>query len=146
MRPALALAIVLTLAACGLDRAAPPDDGTAVPDTALVPGAPRDANATAPDSLIGSVEVDDNPATIVSMTAGDRACYVTVREAGGATVEKAAAFPLCERDDLVGRRVLLTTAMANIQAESCQGDPDCTETERVRMILAADPVDEILSP
>ncbi len=88
----------------------------------------------------GSAAVDyEAPVTLVSMAAGDIACYLTVRTAGGAERTEYADFRLCERDDLVGQRVVLTATPSPVQSPSCQGDPECTDTEMVNLITGADP-------
>jgi hypothetical protein len=45
-----------------------------------------------------------------------------------------ADFEICEQD-LVGQRVELIYEAANIQAASCEGDPDCRQTEEVMLIV-----------
>ena len=80
-------------------------------------------------------------ATIQSLTAGDRACYVELTAANGETSTEFADFDICEQD-LVGKRVRLTYESGNILAESCQGNPDCGQSETVMLITQV----EVLSP
>ncbi|MGB3200263.1 MAG: hypothetical protein WBA99_05140 [Nodosilinea sp.] len=71
--------------------------------------------------------------TIQSLTAGDRACYVEVINNQRQRFTEFADFEICEQN-LVGQRVQLTYEPGNIQAVSCQGNPDCAETETVMLI------------
>jgi hypothetical protein len=80
----------------------------------------------------------DQPSTAIvkSLTAGDRACYVELMDDKGKVSTQYADFDLCEQD-LVGKRAKLTYKAGNIQAESCQGDPECTASEKVMLIIKA---------
>lgn len=80
-------------------------------------------------------------ATIQRLNAGDRACYVELTAANGETSTEFADFEICEQD-LVGKRVRLTYESGNILAESCQGNPDCGQSETVMLITQV----EVLSP
>jgi len=80
-------------------------------------------------------------ATIQSLTAGDRACYVDLTADSGQTSTEFADFDICEQD-LVGKRVRLTYESGNILAESCQGNPDCGQSETVMLITQV----EVLAP
>lgn len=73
-------------------------------------------------------------AIIQSLTAGDRACYVELMDDLGNVSTQYADFEICEQD-LVGQRVELIYEAANIQAASCEGDPDCRQTEEVMLIV-----------
>ncbi|MCT0206550.1 hypothetical protein [Synechococcus sp. CS-1332] len=74
--------------------------------------------------------------TVRAIQPGDRACYLTLVEAGRHTSTQMADFELCEQD-LVGKRARFTYADAQVMALSCQGDPACRATERVRWIVKA---------
>lgn len=78
-------------------------------------------------------------ATIVEMNAGDVACYVTLRDERGGKLEEMAAFEVCEKKSLVGRKVRLSWRMGNVLGPSCQGDPNCKETIRVPLVVDAVP-------
>lgn len=43
-----------------------------------------------------------------------------------------------EQEKLVGQRVHLKRAPTRIMAMSCQGNPECTKTETVNLIIAAE--------
>jgi hypothetical protein len=79
-------------------------------------------------------------ATIQNLTTGDRACYVDILDAGGVASTQYADFEICERD-LVGKDVQLTYESANIPAASCEGNPDCDETETVMLITQAEVIE-----
>lgn len=57
-------------------------------------------------------------ATVQSLTAGDRACYVELVNENGQTSTEFASFDICEQD-LVGKQVRLTYESGNILAASC---------------------------
>lgn len=82
----------------------------------------------------------DDAVTVRGLTAGDRACYMEVEDGDGERREQMAAFELCERADLVGKKVRLRTEKAQVQAESCQGNPDCTDTETVDLVQSVEEV------
>lgn len=138
MRALLALAVALTLAACGPETA--PDDSTETVESGA-------SNPTASgDSIPAGALVDDGvdydqPVQLVSMESGDRACYLTVRPDGGPERTDMAAFGLCERTELVGQRVALTVTPSPVMAESCGGNPECTETEQVNLVTGLDLAD-----
>lgn len=143
LRATLAVAL-LALAACG-DADAPADAGP-VGETTVISGetdapVPGRVAATPEDSEGADADAPDlpQPVTITAMQAGDAACYVTLTDAAGATREEMAAFEICEQTDLVGTPVTIRTEMGNVMAASCQGDPDCPDSDTVRLIVEATP-------
>lgn len=78
--------------------------------------------------------------TLEDLQHGDRACYVVV-DAGTAEAQSIEGdFELCaggSRDAtaLIGKRVTYTTEKAKVQAASCQGDPDCTDSDEVDLVM-----------
>lgn len=137
----LLLSLTLILAACGPDADAPVPAADRAPVGSAAPP-PTVVDTTSGDTLVvGAAQESDEVVTITAMKPGDRACYLSVTGPAGARSE-IAAFEFCERDDLIGQRVTLTTVATQIQAESCQGDPECRETETVRLVMAADLADE----
>ena len=110
---------------------------TATPKRALPPEhdapAPLEHHAAEPEAA----------ATLVRVEAGDRACYVTLRTAGGEATQPG-DFALCpggayDASALVGKRVVLATKHDKIQAVSCQGNPDCADSEAVDLVVAIVP-------
>ena len=77
---------------------------------------------------------DERTVTLLALSQGDRACYLTVDDGSGVEREELAVFELCSRNDLVGREIRLNTRLAPVQALSCAGDPDCTESDTVAII------------
>ena len=138
------LALALVLSACA-DDAAPPVPAEAATPDANNPAASMDS--IPPAALrTDSISADyDEPVTLVSMKAGDVACYLTVHGAQETRTELA-DFRVCERTDLVGTRVLLTATPSQVQAQSCGGDPECRDTEAVNLVTGIDPASEELPP
>lgn len=89
--------------------------------------------------LIGCQKADD-AVTVRGLTAGDRACYMEVEDGAGNRREQMAAFEICERAELIGKQVRLRLEKAQVQAESCQGNPDCTDTETVDLVQSVEEV------
>ncbi|MGB3542600.1 hypothetical protein [Rubrivirga sp.] len=80
-------------------------------------------------------------ALATDMESGDRACYVMLREDGGAATTVMADYSVCDSDVIIGRRVQLDYEPGNVIAESCEGDPDCLDTETVAIAVTAVPID-----
>jgi hypothetical protein len=75
---------------------------------------------------------------IVSMEAGDVACYVNLKSDKGTAFREMANFEICEQERaLKGKRVNLTYEMGKVLADSCQGNPDCKKTQTVVLIKTA---------
>jgi len=76
--------------------------------------------------------------TLKELQNGDRACYV-ILDIDGQEQSMEGDFDLCEggpRDAsaLVGKRVTYTTERAKVQAASCEGDPECAESDEVDLV------------
>lgn len=98
-----------------------------------------DSFAAEPASGQGRKEGDSRKkkpeiALLKSMEVGDVACYVTLEDAKGVESTQMADFEICENEGLLGKRVLIRRVRANVMAQSCQGNPDCTQTETVNLI------------
>lgn len=76
-------------------------------------------------------------ATVQDLTVGDRACYVKLTDSNGQVSTEFANFEICDQD-IVGKQVRLTYESGNIMAESCQGDPECAQSETVMLITGAE--------
>lgn len=72
-----------------------------------------------------------------SAESGDTACYLSLVDDRGVPFEEMADFEICEKPSLIGKRVLLTYEIANVMSDECQGDPDCTKTRAVPLVIAA---------
>ncbi len=80
------------------------------------------------------------PVTLIGLESGDVACYVTVND-GSEEKYYDGDFELCEgggsdATPLIGKSVMITTEKAQVQAGSCEGDPECTETEEVDLVVS----------
>jgi hypothetical protein len=85
----------------------------------------------------GTAEV----ATVRSLSSGDRACYMELENERGKKSDEFADFDLCDRENLVGRRVRITRERAPIISTECIIQPaGCTKTDTVDMIVAAEVV------
>ena len=82
----------------------------------------------------------DTFGTIMSMNAGDTACYLKLKDDRGAAFEEMARFEICEQRALVGKRVALTYVQQTVMSPDCQGDPACKKTRTVALVSAAKPV------
>lgn len=77
--------------------------------------------------------------TLKELQNGDRACYVVVDTAAGEqSIE--GDFELCpgaskDASALIGQRVTWTTEKAKVQAASCEGNPDCADSDEVDLIV-----------
>lgn len=77
---------------------------------------------------------------IKSLTPGDRACYIELDNAEEVASDEMASFELCDQPELIGKRVRLKREPTPIMAMSCEGNPECTKTETVDLIVAAEVV------
>ena len=93
--------------------------------------------ATAQETVKVGTETKRAAGTVVSLTAGDVACYIKLKDDRGTTFEEMAGFEICGQRTLVGKRVALTYAMNKVQSPACQGDPDCKKTVAVALVTAA---------
>ncbi|MGB0695041.1 MAG: hypothetical protein ACPGOY_05290 [Rhodospirillaceae bacterium] len=83
-----------------------------------------------------TVAMAQETGTLQQTVYGDIACYLTLTDADGKPFEVMADFDLCEQDDLIGRRVVLTFETLSVMAASCEGDPECQDTEEVPLATA----------
>lgn len=79
------------------------------------------------------------PVTLVSLESGDVACYVSVLD-GEEEVYHHGDFELCEgglsdASTHIGTSVVLTLEKTNVLADSCEGNPACTDTQEVDFVV-----------
>jgi hypothetical protein len=79
---------------------------------------------------------------ITSFSAGDRACYVDSIDNDGKTHVEMANFEICEREELINRKVIFTYTEENVMAAECEGNPECIKSETVKIISSIKTVDE----
>jgi len=77
---------------------------------------------------------------LVSLEQGDVACYVELKGKGGEELYLHGDFELCpgggsDASKLVGQRVAYTTVATQVQADTCEGNPDCSDTQEVPLVL-----------
>jgi hypothetical protein len=140
------LCLALGLAGCGGEQPAREPAASTVPadsavaasrvttDSAAAPAAPAEAAAPPP----APAAPRHDTAVVRSLTDGDRGCYVVLEDERGASFDRIAPFDLCERRELVGRRVRLTLGPGEVSADSCQGSPECTARDTVEVLKAAE--------
>jgi hypothetical protein len=114
-------------------RAEQPDNEPA----GAAPAAPADLGPDAAPPLAPAAPRQDT-AVVRSLTDGDRGCYVVLEDEQGARFDRIAPFELCERQELVGRRVRVTLGPGEVSADSCQGSPECTARDTVEVLKAAE--------
>ncbi|MCR9144207.1 MAG: SH3 domain-containing protein [bacterium] len=72
---------------------------------------------------------------VTSLEAGDIACYVEL-DYGDRQVSMMADFGICEQP-LVGKRITFETRKESVMAASCEGDPECGDSETVELMIFA---------
>jgi hypothetical protein len=82
--------------------------------------------------------------TLVNLEAGDVACYVEIHD-GAEPLYLDGDFELCpggamDASGLVGKPITYTTETAQVMAGSCEGNPDCTDTEEVAIVVGIEAV------
>jgi hypothetical protein len=84
---------------------------------------------------------------LLEAQAGDVACYLQLEDLDGEPFSEMAEFEVCDSADaLLGRDVRLGYRLGNVMAESCQGNPDCTESEEVALVVSLTPRGASKSP
>ena len=83
---------------------------------------------------------------VLSLEAGDVACYITLRDDRGREFTELAEFDLCEIDGLVGKRVVLTYTVGEVMADECEGDPECEDTKTVALVRSARVAPRVAAP
>ncbi len=89
-------------------------------------------------------EPADDRVTLAKLEPGDRACYVTFVRSDGTSATLPGDFDLCpngttDATPLVGKVVRYAARHDKIQAASCQGNPDCTDSESVDLVITIVP-------
>ncbi len=138
MSARLLLCSLVALAACQNEAPPPsvaagpsPSGSNPVATTDSIPEAALESDSSSADY--------ETPVTLVSMAPGDAACYLTVRPDGLPERTEIADYRMCERDDLVGQSVVLSVTPSPMLADSCEGNPECTDTKTVNMVTGMDP-------
>ena len=72
--------------------------------------------------------------TVKSLEAGDVACNIEFVADDGETHHEMANFEVCEQEGIIGKRATFSYAQALVLADSCEGNPDCPDTQTVWLI------------
>ncbi len=116
-------------------------DGDGVSNLEANPRMEVDVDTTGPARVEVAGETLPTRGVARNIESGDRACYLTVQEDGGASTTVMADYSVCDSNAILDRRVYLEYAANDVIAASCEGDPDCLETETVAMVIVATPID-----
>lgn len=76
-------------------------------------------------------------ATVITLQNADTACNVELQFENGGPEIWLADFPICEQQ-LQGKRIRFKTRKSKVIAASCQGDPACTQSEEVDLIVSVE--------
>lgn len=79
----------------------------------------------------------DRTATVISLENADTACNVEMEFEKGAREIWPADFSICEKLSK-GKRFRFKTEKSKVIAASCQGDPECKESEEVDLIVSVE--------
>ncbi len=101
-------------------------------------GSSAPAGSTMPDPAVG-LSTEAPIGTLTGLEQGDVACYASISMDGGEAVPHMATFDLCPGNEndasaFIDQRITWTTAMLDVPADSCEGDPECTEHEKAPVI------------
>lgn len=145
------LSLVLAAALVGCADDAPDDSPPASAETTvrsnesdgsvLLPEAGGEVDTTGAASVTVEGQTVPTRAVVTAIENSDQSCFVTLRTDTGAEETVHADYSLCDTDGLEGRRVQIAYAPSTILAASCEGDPDCLDTEAVALAVAADVID-----
>jgi hypothetical protein len=119
---------------CEGDTSDQAEDGTTTSSTQPVAETTTTSSAPAAPSFM-----------LRSIDQGDHACYLTVQPAAGDEEVLPGGFELCpggtsDASHHVGSGVTLERRPERTMADSCAGDPNCTDTKTVDLVVAVKPV------
>ena len=80
-------------------------------------------------------------AVVTGIESVDAACTLTLRTDDGGAEAINADRSVCDSDVIMNRRVQIDYQESDIMAASCDGDPDCLDTETVALAVVAEPID-----
>jgi len=83
---------------------------------------------------LASCQETITPAYMVkSVEQGDISCYIELERDGKVSMHSG-DFAICQKD-WIGKRVVIETREEKVQSAQCQGDPECTLSETVPLIV-----------
>ena len=92
------------------------------------------AATAVPDSVKIGNETKNTSGVLIELQSGDVACYLTLKDQKGREFTELAIFEICEMTQLVGKRVRSSYRIDSVLADSCQGDPECKDTQKVALV------------
>jgi hypothetical protein len=98
------------------------------------------ASVTSVDNGLVRIGNQDKRSTglVKELQNGDVSCVMVMTDQIGAEFIEAADFDICfQEPSLIGKHVRLTYRMENVIAESCQGDPECSDSDEVALVVSA---------
>jgi hypothetical protein len=124
------LPMLLWTIACGTTEAPPPPPVDVAPDA---------RGKDKKGGKHGGAKGEGLEATLVSLEAGDSACYVKLRESSGTETTYPGAPELCpgggqDASALVGKMIRAKVGKQQIPADSCQGNPACQDKQTVDFV------------
>jgi hypothetical protein len=99
-------------------------------------GRPLQAVTPISDTVKIGSETKKTIGVVTGLEAGDVACYITLDDDKGVSFQELADFSICEKTSLVGQRVKLAYRIENVMADECQGNPDCTKSKKVALVIS----------
>jgi hypothetical protein len=136
MMAAVSAGLLSTLVACGGEEPAAMAEAPA--EAAPAEAAPVEAAPAPVEAAPAEAATAQRVVRLESLEAGDTSCLAMVDDGG--MVGLHADFGLCAGGDadasaLIGKSVRVTTKKGKVMAESCQGNPDCTDSEEVDLVI-----------
>jgi hypothetical protein len=92
------------------------------------------AATAVPDRVKIGNETKNASGVLIGLQSGDVACYLTLKDQKGQEFTELAIFEICEMTQLVGKRVRMSYRIESVLADSCQGDPECKDTQKVAIV------------
>ncbi|HEX8276747.1 MAG TPA: hypothetical protein VF615_29175 [Longimicrobiaceae bacterium] len=136
------IGLFLALAGCrpGEPAREPATEAAAPADTSIASAVSTDTTSADSIAAAGPPSAPAGPrqvtAVVRSLTDGDSGCYVVLEGEDGGSFDRLGPFELCERQELTGRRVRVTLGPGEVMADSCGGNPECTESKTVEVVKA----------
>ena len=110
---------------------------------AATPAAPTAAATPATPNVVYKegfakvgTEIKRTLGLLADVEKGDNGCYLTLKDEKGNEFIEVGKFEICsQKPPLKGKRIALAYSIETIQAASCYGDPKCTKTETVPLVV-----------
>ncbi len=109
----------------------------AAPAAPTAPATPATPNVVYKEGFakVGT-EIKRTLGLLADVEKGDNGCYLTIKDEKGNEFIEVGKFEICsQKPPLKGKRIALEYRLETIQAASCYGDPKCTKTETVPLVV-----------